>query len=169
MIGRVERADLKARLRSSGFTLIELVITVAIISLLASVAVPVAEVSVQRGKEQELHTALRQIREALDAYKRAVDEGHIVRKPGSSGYPPALRDLVDGVLDNKNPNGAKLFFLRHIPRDPLNVNRTAPAEQTWGLRCYASLRDDPKEGDDVFDVYSVAPGTGLNGVAYREW
>lgn len=160
---------MRARLHPRGFTLIELVITVAIVALLAGIAVPVAEVTAQRSKEQELRSALRQIREALDAYKRAVDEGHIVRRAGDSGYPTSLRDLMDGVLDNRNPNGAKLYFLRNIPRDPLYPSQRVPAEQTWGLRSYASPHDDPLEGDDVFDVYSMSPGTGLNGVAYREW
>lgn len=152
-----------------GFTLIELVITVAIVSLLASIAVPVVEVAVQRSKEQELRASLRQIREALDAYRRAVDEGHVFRKAGDSGYPPSLSDLANGVLDAKNPNGAKLYFLRSIPRDPLYASQIVPAEQTWGLRSYASPHDDPVEGEDVFDVYSLSPGKGLNGIAYREW
>lgn len=152
-----------------GFTLIELVITVAIVSLLASLAVPVAELSAQRSKEQELRASLRQIREALDAYKRAVDEGHIVVKAGDSGYPPRLADLVEGVQDAKNPNGAKQYFLRRIPRDPLSGSQMVPAEETWGIRSYASTHNDPEEGDDVFDVYSLAPGKGLNGIAYKEW
>jgi general secretion pathway protein G len=152
-----------------GFTLVELVISVAIVSLLAGIAVPVAEVAVQRSKEQELRSSLRQIREALDAYKHAVNEGHIFRKAGESGYPPSLADLADGVLDAKNPNGAKLYFLRSIPRDPLYASQIVPAAQTWGLRSYASPHDEPVEGEDVFDVYSLSPGKGLNGIAYREW
>jgi general secretion pathway protein G len=152
-----------------GFTLIELVIAVAIVSLLASVAVPIAEVAVQRSKERELRSSLQQIREALDAYKDAVDEGHVFRKAGDSGYPPTLTDLADGVADAKNPNAARLYFLRRIPRDPLYPSLNVPAAQTWGLRSYASTHDDPAEGGDVFDVYSLSPGKGLNGIAYREW
>jgi general secretion pathway protein G len=152
-----------------GFTLIELVITVAIVSLLASLAVPVAEVAMQRSKEQELRNSLRQIREALDAYKRSVDEGHIARKVGDSGYPPNLSVLVEGVQDVRDPNGAKLYFLRRIPRDPMYPGLMSADDQTWGLRSYASPHDDPVEGDDVFDVFSLASGTGLNGIAYREW
>jgi general secretion pathway protein G len=124
---------------------------------------------VQRNKEYELRASLRQIREALDAYKRAVDEGHIFRKAGDSGYPPSLTDLADGVQDAKNPNGVKLYFLRRIPRDPMYASQIVPAEQTWGVRCYASSHRDPAEGEDVFDVYSLASGKGLNGIAYREW
>lgn len=153
-----------------GFTLIEVAITAAIIALLATIVLPMAEVTIQRGKEQELRTALRQIREALDAYKRAGDEGHILRSPGDSGYPPSLQTLVDGVQDAKNPdvNKAKLYFLRRIPRDPLAENSLSP-EQTWGKRDYASTATQPEEGKDVFDVYSKVSGAGLNGVPYRDW
>ncbi len=154
---------------SGGFTLIELVITVAIVSLLATVAVPIAEVTMQRSKEQELRTALRQIRGALDVYRQAFDAGHIAHKAGDSGFPPSLSDLTDGIQDARNPNGAKLYFLRRIPRDPFFPSQIVPAEQTWGVRSYASSHDDPSEGEDVFDVYSLSPNKGLNGVAYREW
>lgn len=157
--------------RVKGFTLIEIAITAAIVSLLATIVFPMAEVAVQRSKEQELRTGLRQIREALDAYKQAWDEGHILHKAGESGYPPSLQTLVDGVEDAKSPEATKpkVYFLRRIPRDALNPNDDIPAEQTWGKRSYASSAADPKEGQDVFDVYSQASGTGLNGVPYREW
>ena len=155
--------------RARGFTIIELVITVAIVALLASIALPLAEVAVQRGKEQELRGALRQVRDALDAYKQTVEEGRILKKAGASGYPKSLQVLVEGVDDAKNADGGKIYFLRRIPRVPFFVDSTVPAEQTWGLRSYASPPDDPKEGEDVFDIYSMASGTGLNGVAYREW
>ena len=157
--------------RAKGFTLIEVAITAAIVALLATIAFPMAEVAVQRNKEQELRAALWQLREALDAYKRAVDDGHILSKAGESGYPSSLQTLVDGVEDAKSPEAAKprIYFLRRIPRDPFNEDAGIPAEKTWGMRSYASSAADPREGKDVFDVYSLAPGAGLNGVPYREW
>jgi general secretion pathway protein G len=152
-----------------GFTLIELVVTLAILAMLSTIALPMAEVAVQRGKEQEMRAALRQIRDAIDAYKRAYDEGHIVNKVGESGYPPTLDILVQGVTDSESPKEQKLFFLRHIPRDPFVQDSNIPAAETWGKRSYASTADDPQEGDDVFDVYVPVAGVGINGVPYKEW
>jgi general secretion pathway protein G len=152
-----------------GFTLIELVITVAIVALLASVALPVSELAVQRTKEQELRRTLRQVREAIDAYKQASDEGRIRKSVGDSGYPKKLEDLAEGVDDQKSPKKDKIYFLRRIPRDPFNADPTLSAAGTWGKRSYASPPDDPKEGDDVFDVFSIAQGKGINGQPYRDW
>lgn len=154
---------------SRGFTLVELVITVAIVALLATVALPIAELSVQRTREQELHRALRQVRDAIDAYKQASDEGRIVKSVGDSGYPKKLEALVEGVVDQKSLQREKIYFLRRIPRDPFDADAEASPVATWGKRSYASPPDDPKQGDDVFDVYSRAPGTGINGRPYREW
>jgi general secretion pathway protein G len=163
-------ADGRARrFAARGFTLIELVITVAIVALLASVALPVSELTVQRTKEQELRRTLRQIREAIDTYKQASDEGRIQKSVGDSGYPKKLEDLAEGVEDQKNPKKDKIYFLRRIPRDPLNADPTLSAAGTWGKRSYASPPDDPKEGDDVFDVFSIAQGKGINGQPYRDW
>ena len=155
--------------RQTGFTLIELVITVAIVAILASVAMPLNELVVQRSKEQDLRRALREIREAIDAYKQASDEGRIQRRVGESGYPRRLEDLVEGVEDQKSPKKDKLYFLRRIPRDPFAADPGRAAPAAWARRSYASPPDDPKEGDDVFDVYSFAPGKGINGRPYREW
>jgi general secretion pathway protein G len=152
-----------------GFTLIELLITVAIIAVLASVALPLSEVTVQRSKEQDLRKALRDIRDALDAHKRAADEGRIVRAADQSGYPPSLRTLVDGVRDAKSPDGRTIYFLRRIPRDPMHPDQSVPAEATWRLRSYESPPERPAPGRDVFDVYSASDGIGLNRVPYREW
>jgi general secretion pathway protein G len=154
---------------AQGFTLIELVITVAIVALLASVALPVSELAVQRTKEQDLRRTLRQIREAIDVYKQASDEGRIRKSIGDSGYPKKLEDLAEGVDDQKNPKKEKIYFLRRVPRDPFNADPTLSAAATWGKRSYASPPDDPKEGDDVFDVFSLAQGKGINGQPYRDW
>jgi len=145
-----------------GFTLIELLIVVAIVALLASIAAPLAELGYQRGKEQALRYALREIREAIDAYKRASDEGKIERKADASGYPPSLATLVEGVEEKTNPEKTKIYFLRRIPKDPLGG-------EEWGLRSYASPADDPRDGKDVYDVYSRSEGVGLNKLPYREW
>jgi general secretion pathway protein G len=145
-----------------GFTLIELLIVVAIVALLASIAAPLAELGYQRGKEQELRYALREIREAIDAYKRASDEGKIERKADASGYPPSLATLVEGVEEKTNPEKTKIYFLRRIPKDPLGG-------EEWGLRSYASPADDPRDGKDVYDVYSRSEAVGLNKLPYREW
>lgn len=152
-----------------GFTLIELVVTVAIIGILAAGAVPLLEIGARRAKESELRSALRQIRGALDAYKAAADAGRIARAADASGYPPKLTVLVDGVRDIKDPEGARIYFLRRLPRDPLFPDSGVPAEASWGQRSYASPPEAPVAGADVFDVYSLAEGTGLDGVPYRAW
>lgn len=157
------------RMASKGFTLIELMVTVAIVAVLASVALPFTELSLQRGKEQDLRRALREIRTAIDAYKQAVDEGRITKMADQSGYPPSLKVLVEGVTDAKDAESRKIYFLRKVPRDPLADDASSAAEDDWGKRSYESPPDDPKEGKDVFDVYSKNEGVGLNGVPYREW
>ena len=155
--------------RESGFTFIELAVTLAIMGVLAAVAVPMIELVSQRHKERELRTALSQIREAIDAYRRATDQGRIPVKIGDSGYPKSLNDLVDGVADAKSPQRQKMYFLRCLPRDPMHPDPTVAAADTWGKRSYASPPDAPQEGEDVFDVYSQANGKGINGTPYREW
>lgn len=154
--------------RAAGFSLIEVVVTVAIVALLASIAAPLTETVVRRGKEQELKQALYHLRDAIDAYKVAADAGYIEKGADSSGYPESLELLVEGVRDLRSAKGARLYFLRRIPRDPFADPQLEPA-QSWGLRSYESPADDPEEGADVFDVYSLAEGVGLNGIPYREW
>jgi general secretion pathway protein G len=138
------------------------VVTLAIVALLASLALPLAEVTVQRNKERELRLALRQMREAIDAYKRAGDEGRIEKKSDRSGFPPTLDVLAEGVRDAKSAKDEKIYFLRRVPRDPLTGDK-------WGVRSYASPADRPAAGDDVFDVFSRSGASGLNGVPYKEW
>ncbi|MGB8436470.1 MAG: type II secretion system protein [Burkholderiales bacterium] len=152
-----------------GFTLIELLVTLAILGVLASAVVPLAELAVRRANENDLRVALRQIRGALDAYKRAVDEGRITKKADESGYPPSLDVLVQGVSNDKDPKKAKIYFLRRIPRDPFNTDPATPPARTWGERSYASPPDAPAAGNDVFDVHSLSEGVGLNGIPYRQW
>ena len=157
------------RRRAAGFTLVELVVTVAIVAVLASIGLPLAELAVKRQREQELRVALREIRAAIDAYKLAADQGRIARSAEQSGYPPSLDLLVRGVEDMRSKEREKIYFLRQLPRDPTFPDATVPAASTWGKRSYASPPDAPREGNDVYDIYTLAPGAGLNGVDYRNW
>lgn len=159
-----------------GFSLIELVVTVAIVAILGSVAMPMLKVSVQRSKEAELRANLRQIREAIDAYKKAYDEGRIeLKNIEKTGYPPNLEVLVEGIEDKTVPDGKKkLRFLRKIPPDPMlsrddTSTTTLTDSESWGLRSYASEADNPTAGEDVYDVYSLSPRTGTNGIPYAKW
>jgi len=166
---RVFRAARSDRRAAAGFTLIELLVTLAILGVLASMTVPVAQVMRQREREQELRDALHQIRGAIDAYKLASKDGRVPVESGASGYPPKLNVLVDGVKDQSDPKGGKIYFLRRLPRDPMNNDPQLDAVDNWGKRAYSSEPDDPQEGDDVYDVYSTSKGVGLNGIPYRNW
>jgi general secretion pathway protein G len=109
------------------------------------------------------------LREAIDAYRRDVEEGRIARKALDTGYPPNLDVLVTGVEDEKSPKREKIYFLRRIPRNPLVDDPRLSNAETWGKRSYASAPDEPKPGEDVFDVYPIGDGVGLNGIPYRSW
>ncbi|WP_349741404.1 type II secretion system protein [Roseateles cavernae] len=155
-------------MRVRGFTLIEMLVVLAMLAVLAGAARPLLQVSVQRSQEFQLREALRQIRGGLDAYKRAAEAGQIQQSPEDSGYPHELMDLVRGVPDAKSPEGRKLYFLRRLPRDPFAEATLEPA-QTWGLRAADSPPDEPRPGRDVFDVYSQSERRGLDGSRYRDW
>ena len=148
------------RSRERGLTLVELIVTVAILSVLASAALPVARFEYKRQKERELRQDLWMMRDAIDKYKDAADRGAFQIKLDSQGYPPDLDTLVNGV----EVQGKKLKFLRKIPVDPM----TGKAD--WGER---SMQDDPDSdswgGQNVFDVYSKADGTALDGTKYKTW
>lgn len=152
-----------------GFTLLEIVIALAILSILVTMATPVVQLQMQRQKEAELRAALRDIRNAIDAYKRASDTGRVPKTVDASGYPPRLELLVEGVRDAKDVKARPVFFLRRLPRDPFATDPSLTAAQTWGKRSSRSPPSEPAEGEDVFDVYSLASKKGINGIAYREW
>ena len=154
--------------RQRGFTFIELMITLTIMATLATVAVPMAQVALQRDKERQLRAALIELREAIDAYKRAADNGRIKPGLGESGYPKKLEELVEGVPDQRSPRKQNMYFLRRLPRDPFAPPGTNAAA-SWAKRSYASPPDNPTEGEDVFDVASRSDAVGLNGLPLKQW
>jgi general secretion pathway protein G len=150
-----------------GYTFIELLVVATILLILASAAMPLTRVTVQRTKEAELRRVLREMRTAIDKYKDGVDTGLISNldvRAGSEGYPPDLETLVEGVTVANDASGRKLKFLRRIPIDPLT------GEAKWGLRAYQDRPDSMSwGGSNVYDVYSLAAGVGLDGTKYRDW
>jgi general secretion pathway protein G len=155
--------------QAAGFTLIEMMVVCAMLSVLAYAALPMAEVASMRWKERELRTALHEIRSALDAYKKAHDELNPVRQSGVSGYPASLVDLEQGLLDARNGAAPRqLRFLRQLPRDPFAPEGLA-AEKTWALRAYDFPAHAPRAGADVYDVHSMSERLGTNGIPLKDW
>jgi general secretion pathway protein G len=150
-----------------GFTIIELLVVMAVLGILATAAMPLAELTAKRNKERELKQSIWEIRRAIDAYKLASDAGRIAKAPDASGYPPSLAMLAAGVPD-LTAGGRAIYWLRRIPKDPFAPGDVA-AGQSWGLRSYASTAERPKPGADVFDVYSQSDQIGMNGIPYRQW
>ncbi|MFZ6646008.1 type II secretion system protein [Undibacterium sp. TJN25] len=154
---------------AGGFTLIELLVALAILAILAGITIPIAQVTIQRSNEKELRLALREIRRGIDDYHRAYIDGRIFKDISGNGYPGNLEILVSGLPDIRDPKQGKIFFLRRIPRDPMNSDLAVTESESWGKRSYASEADDPKEGEDIYDVYSASSKVGLNGVGYSKW
>lgn len=147
-------------LGSRGFTLAELMVGIAILTILVGAAVPIVRVQIKREKEYELRRDLWEMRDAIDRYKDLADRNAFQTKVDSQGYPPDLDSLVTGV----DSQGKKIRFLRRVPVDPMT------GKTDWGLR---SMQDDPNSqswgGQNVFDVYTKANGTGLDGTKYSDW
>lgn len=146
-----------------GYTMVELVVVCSLLVILAAVALPTAKNSIKRGKEMELRQALRQMRNAIDEFKRYSDAGLIPIELGTDGYPSELEVLVEGV-EVIGQIDKSVRFLRRIPVDPMT------GEAEWGLRSFQDDFDsDSWGGENVFDVYSLSEGVGLDGVPYQEW
>jgi general secretion pathway protein G len=148
--------------RQKGYTLAELVMVAALIALLSSIVLPVAKFTVKRRKEADLRLALRQLRTAIDEHKKLSDNGMIPVKLGGEGYPESLEVLAEGI--DLVGQERKQRFLRRIPIDPMT------GEAEWGLRSY---QDEPEStnfgGQNVYDVFSLSEGTGLDGTEYKDW
>ena len=149
--------------RQRGFTITELVVVCAVLSILATVSFPAVKFTRKRAKEMELKAQLREMRSAIDEFKRYSDAGFLPVDFGTDGYPGELEILVDGV-DVIGQIDKKARFLRRIPVDPMT------GTDEWGLRSY---QDEPDSsswgGENVYDVYSLSEGVGLNKVPYSQW
>jgi general secretion pathway protein G len=171
MVNWLRRTDVRRdrilRSAADGYTLVELLVVSAILLILASAAMPLARVTIQRQREVELRRALREMRTAIDKFKDAADMGLIAAtelKAGAEGYPPDLDTLVEGVSLVNDQSGRKLKFLRRIPMDPMTHSTD------WGLRSYQDAPDAKSwGGQSVFDVYTKSEAKALDGTSYRDW
>ena len=152
-----------------GFTLIEMLVVLAIVGLLAAMSLPLTDIAVQRDREQQLKRALWTIRDAIDDYKKARELGVFPAEAGNSFYPPTLDSLTQLRADLRpQAQGRALRFLREVPRDPF-ADPSLPAAQTWRLRSFFSEASDPKPGTDVYDIHSSSDGKALNGTLLKDW
>ncbi|WP_242506225.1 type II secretion system protein [Pectobacterium zantedeschiae] len=152
-----------------GFTLIEMMVTLALLASLAAAAIPFAQHQQQKKKEYQLQESLRQIRCALDHYAQAVQDGRIDQEVGASPYPANLLQLVEGVADKSSKNKSRLYFLRSIPRDPFCDCEGKSDAETWRTRSSEQAPNDFTGGKDVFDIRSTSGLSGSNGVPYAQW
>ena len=169
----MRRASTFASRRSvTGLTLIELIVTLVILSILASAALPYAEVAVRRDRETELRNGLREIRAAIDRFNEDWRLGRIPKTgdtAGDDGYPRTLEVLVNGVAQLGAATGKRVTYLRRIPRDPFADPSLPPAEQ-WTLRGYQDAPDTLFwNGKDVYDIHSRSGRQALDGTNYRDW
>lgn len=159
---------LLSAIKKKGFTLVEMLVTLTIVSILALAILPLAKTAVKREKEITLKRNLRMMREAIDAYKKLADEKAFEFDEDTEGYPPDLETLVEGIEAKVEADGQEVTkvikFMRRIPKDPMTNS------YDWGLRSY---QDDPDSdiwgGDNIYDVFTKSPGTALDGTKYKEW
>jgi len=164
MLNRLRR---KITLKEDGYSFVELLVVSAVLMILASAAMPLTKVIIQRQREVALRRSLREIRVAIDRFKDAADQGVISAahlEPGSEGYPPGLEVLVDGFPLTDGASEKIFKFLRRIPLDPMTRS------YEWGMRSYQDRHDARTwGGQNVFDVYTKSGSTGLDGTKYRNW
>jgi general secretion pathway protein G len=159
--------------RRSGLSLVELIMTLSILSILAALILPSAQMMAKRTKEIELRRSLRVIRNAIDDFKKTYDKGVLDKKIqevlGKSGYPESFEVLVEGhdfggVLPEKKK------FLRRVPCDPLNEDKEITCDKSWGVRSYTDKEcSDKLGGDDIYDICSMSEGTAIDGTKYKDW
>ena len=151
-------------MKTKGFTLLELAVTATVLAILASAVIPLARNSHRRQQELELRRNLREIRSAIDEYKKLADQQKIKAPPAdNNGYPESLEILVEGAPATGSTS-RKIRFLRRVPIDPMT------GKSDWGMR---SVTDEPTSsswgGGSVYDIYSISQGSGMNGRPYKEW
>lgn len=156
--------------KNAGFTFVEVLVSLVLLALLASVVIPVSDLVSRQAKERELKNSLLEIRKALDAYKEASEKNEIPKAyQTQSGYPPNLK-ILEGIPLEENKQGTThRRFIRKIPTDPFTTQKDVLPENSWGKRSYLSEASAPQVGEDVYDIYSLSDQIGTNGIAYREW